>query len=238
MSKGGLRRNGPVALTEIPFLPDEAQLFKNIRMSCDSEDAPVVREMLEEARRIARPKAVYREAYVEEKGEAHVVIGGRRFAGHVLRVNLEAAHRVFASVATCGRELQEWSDAFAGDMLKGYWAEAVKIQALRVASNALAARLEAHLPGGSSTMNPGSLEDWPMSEQRPLFDLIGDVEGLIGVRLTESLLMMPTKSVSALRFPTEARFENCQLCRRERCPGRRAPYDRKLDEGKYRRGKP
>ncbi len=27
-----------------------------------------------------------------------------------------------------------------------------------------------------SAMNPGSLGDWPISQQRPLFDLLGDVE--------------------------------------------------------------
>ena len=87
--------------------------------------------------------------------------------------------------------------------------------------------------GNASTMSPGRLADWPMAEQRNLFALLGDTEEAIGVRLTDSLLMVPTKSVSGIRFPTQESFESCQLCPRERCPGRLAPYDEALYDKKY-----
>lgn len=77
-------------------------------------------------------------------------------------------------------------------------------------------------------MSPGSLEDWPVSQQSALFSLLGDTQHAIGVQLTESCLMVPTKSVSGIRFPMEDSFESCQLCPREDCPGRRAPYDEAL----------
>ena len=51
------------------------------------------------------------------------------------------------------------------------------------------------------------------------------VEALIGVRLTESCLMIPNKSLSGLLFPSEFGYENCAVCPREGCRGRRAPYD-------------
>jgi len=85
-------------------------------------------------------------------------------------------------------------------------------------------------------MSPGSLADWPMEQQRQLFALLGDVRGRIGVELTESCLMIPIKSISGLLFPTEIRFESCQLCPREGCPGRRAEHDPVLWERRY--GKP
>ena len=47
-------------------------------------------------------------------------------------------------------------------------------------------RVEARYePGKLSSMSPGSLEDWPISQQRPLFSLFGDVEAKIGVKLTK-----------------------------------------------------
>jgi hypothetical protein len=82
-------------------------------------------------------------------------------------------------------------------------------------------------------MNPGSLQDWPLREQRPLFALIGAVDTRIGVRLTDSCLMTPRKSTSGIQFPTEESFASCQLCGREVCPNRRAPYDATLFERKY-----
>jgi hypothetical protein len=84
-------------------------------------------------------------------------------------------------------------------------------------------------------MNPGSLPDWPLQEQRQLFALLGDTRAAIGVELTDSCLMLPIKSLSGLRFPTGENFENCQLCPRERCPGRRTAYEPGLYERKYGR---
>jgi len=45
--------------------------------------------------------------------------------------------------------------------------------------------------------------------------------------------MVPLKSVSGIYFPTEIKFESCQLCPREVCRGRVAPYDPDLVK-KYR----
>jgi hypothetical protein len=40
--------------------------------------------------------------------------------------------------------------------------------------------------------------------------------------------------VSGILFPTEETFASCQLCPREDCPNRRAPYDAELFERKYK----
>jgi hypothetical protein len=88
----------------------------------------------------------------------------------------------------------------------------------------------------TATMAPGSLSEWPLSQQRSLFACLGDPEGEIGVHLSDSLLMVPAKSVSGIRFPTTESFVSCQLCSRENCPGRRAPYDKTLYDEKYRTG--
>ena len=74
-------------------------------------------------------------------------------------------------------------------------------------------------------MSPGSLPDWPIEEQKKLFALLGDVQGVLGVRLNESLLMLPRKSVSGLFFPTEISFYSCQLCPRSNCEARKAAYN-------------
>jgi len=79
-----------------------------------------------------------------------------------------------------------------------------------------------------SCMSPGSLKDWAIEEQRSLFSILGDVEGFIGVRLNETLIMIPNKSLSGIYFPTEIPFYSCQLCQREDCSTRKAPYDENL----------
>ena len=70
----------------------------------------------------------------------------------------------------------------------------------------------------------GTTTDWPITQQKKLVSIFGNVKDLIGERLTESLLIAPVKSVSGIYFLTEIKFESCQLCPREVCIGRRAPY--------------
>ena len=70
--------------------------------------------------------------------------------------------------------------------------------------------------------------------ERQLFELLGNPKDTVGVRLTQSCLMVPNKSVSGIRFPIEESFETCQLCPREGCPGRKAPYDSGLYDRRYR----
>ncbi len=188
-----------------------------------------------EAEKIAKPKALYALAFIDEKREDSVVIEGTPFKSRVLRINLEQAQRVFPYVVTCGMELEDWANQI-NDVLQRYWAETIKEMALRFAHQAMEAHLmERYRPGKLSRMSPGSLADWPIQEQRPLFRLLGGTTVTIGVRLTESLLMIPTKSVSGIRFPTEENFESCQLCPRESCPNRRAPYEPGLYDRKYQK---
>lgn len=223
----------PIILTDIPFAADRAQLLAKLHVAEGSDFAADLNRLVDEAEALARPKAMYKMGFIEEKGDDYVLIDGVRLSSRVLRVNLDEAHRAFAQVATCGTELQAWAEGLT-DMLYRFWAEEIKLAALRAAGLALDADLAARYnPGKTSRMNPGSLADWPLREQGPLFAILGDVQAAIGVYLTDSYLMVPNKSTSGLRFPREASFESCQLCPREGCPGRRARYDPALYESTY-----
>ena len=223
-----------VLLDAISYRPDLPQLLQALHLETDSEGAGRVARLAADAAMVARPKALYTIAFVDEKGDDFVVIDGRRFSSRVLRVNLNEAHRVFAYVATCGREVAQWASG-VDDLLERFWVDTIMEQALRSALEAVGEDVERRFaPGPTSDMNPGSLPDWPMAEQQPLFALLGDPEAAIGVSLSDSYLMVPIKSVSGLRFPTSTRFSSCQLCPRPRCPGRRAEYDAELFEKRYR----
>ena len=147
----------------------------------------------------------------------------------MLRVNLDKPERVFPFVVTCGTEIEEASQGFR-DILEQFCLDELKQMALGAASSYLRNHVKRkYLLGKTSSMSPGSLEDWPITQQKELFSIFGNVKELIGVELTDSFLMVPIKSVSGVIFPTEITFESCQLCQREGCPGRRAPYDAHLE---------
>jgi len=223
-----------VVIDDIPFQPDLEKLTKKLHVKEGSAYTDELKRLVNEAQAIARPRALYQVAYVDSKNESSVVIEGITFNSRVLRVNLENAHRVFPFVATCGTELHEWMDA-QDDILQRYYAETIGEMAMRVAAKALQEHLiERYRLGRTAVMLPGSLEDWPIQAQRPLFALLGDTEEAIGVQLSDSLFMIPSKSVSGFRFPTEQTFASCQLCPRENCPTRKAPYNEELYDKRYR----
>jgi hypothetical protein len=212
------------------------ELLEHFRVARDSRDAAQVEELVARAREVVNPKAIYDVCYVEERGRDTVEFGGSRFSSRVLAVNLESVHRVFPFVATCGREI-DGIPGVAGDPLREYWLDELRIMALQAAGMRLRERIEEkYQPGKLSSMSPGSLEDWPITQQTQLFAALGDVDGEIGVRLTDSFLMLPMKSVSGVYFPVERSFASCQLCPRDGCPGRSAPYDPELWKKRYAEG--
>ncbi len=214
-----------VVLDPLPFQVDFAALQQSLHIRPGSEAEADLHRLVDVAQSIARPKAIYKLAFIDAKEDQAVLLDGIRFTSRVLRVNLDTAQRVFAYVATSGRELEAWADA-QEDLLARFWADAINQAVLGAALRSFREHLTAQFAVSQlSAMNPGSLADWPLREQRPLFGLLGDVQAAIGVTLTPSLLMTPTKSVSGILFPSEETFASCQLCPRETCPNRRAAYD-------------
>jgi hypothetical protein len=193
----------------------------------------IIQELLEVALPIARPQAVYEVSYVENKTRDSLEISGVRFTSRLLRANLDKIERAFPYIATCGRELDEIAVP-SSDLMKSHCLDVIKEMTLGSAIS----YLENHLKGNYalgliSRMSPGSLASWPLTQQKELFSIFGNVEALIGVELTENYLMVPLKSTSGIFFPTKVKFESCRLCPREVCHGRRAPYEPDLAK-KYR----
>jgi hypothetical protein len=223
----------PVLLDPLPFEVDVDALAERLRMRPDSGLRGELAESVSKAVEIVRPKAVYRLAFVEERGPDWVVADGFRFSSRILSVNLAETERVFVYVCTAGHELEEWGWA-QPDLLHQYYAMQISEAALYSARNAFGAHLrERYAVEHASEMNPGSLHDWPLKEQRVLFDMLGDPKATIGVELLQTYLMRPAKTVSGLLFTTQDSYVNCRLCPREICPNRRAEYDPALYATKY-----
>ena len=219
-------------IDKIPFALDAASLTERMCLTPGTEDARELEEMIGEATQTAKPKAAFKECFVEQKGKDTVTVDGVTFTSLALRKHLQAAERVFPFVVTCGREMDRVVYA-KEDFLKAYWWEEIKSDLLKIASDHLTSVLTLKFGlGKSATMSPGSgdIDIWPIEQQQPLFSLLGDVDDAVGVQLSDSFLMSPIKSLSGIRFATEIDFSTCQLCRRNNCPSRSAPFDPALWE--------
>ncbi|MFO7636656.1 MAG: vitamin B12 dependent-methionine synthase activation domain-containing protein [Clostridia bacterium] len=212
-----------------PFI-DTDWLANLMRIEKNSEDHEKFMGYCRDALDVACPKATYRVSYIEEKQEDRVLIDDTEFHCGLMTRNFKGIHRVFPFAATCGREVYQWSKGVT-DVYEQYWAENIMEAILRDMINQVYTDIRKyHGVDKISSMNPGSLEGWPIEEQASLFSLIGDVRENTGIELTESYLMIPQKSVSGILFPSDREYSNCKLCQRKNCPSRRNAFNGKLYE--------
>ena len=205
------------------FIIDIEKVKKKMGLE-EEEDHLLIEEYCNAAQRIARPKVAFGVAYLNELGQEHIKLGNVEFNSRLLAENLKETNKVIPYILTCGREIYEWAKRIDG-FIEVFIAEQIKIETLSEASRFFHEYIKANIfPEKASAMNPGSLEDWPLSEQKKMFELLFDPAKEIGVELTQSCLMIPDKSVSGIVFQKEKSFVNCMLCQRENCSGRQIAY--------------
>ena len=214
-------------IENIPIKQDSDDLVKGLRIRRNVEYIKDKLDSLIEAiTPVMNPKALYLISFVDKIEGDQVTIGDTVFTSKVVRMNLEQVGRVFPYIVTAGSELD---DVELSKRQSAMLLDQVKTVVVSKAYQYLRTHLaEKYGIKKLSSVAPGRLDAWPLTQQRELFSLFGDNVDRIGVRLTKTCLMVPVKTVSGLLFPSEAGFESCELCSREKCMGRRAAYDPNL----------
>ena len=203
------------------------------RLRVMEEDEDDFREVYTNVMQRMRP--VYylgKERVVANDGHG-ITLGNEVFKSRVVSVNLAHCEFVYPFVGTSGRAAYEYALSLEDDLFR-YWADAVCEMALRSAGASFKTYMQ-ELLGTKNiySVNPGSVIDWPMSEQVPLFRLLGDVYEHTGILLEKSFLMRPVKSGSGIMYVSEKRYENCMLCPMADCPNRRAKFDAEMFKREY-----
>lgn len=215
---------------DIPVQLDLDRLFEKNCIKKNNDDVAEFKNLVDIVRKIGAPKVLFKECFIDQKGIDTVSIEGVTFKSSVLRKNLDTIERVFAYVVTCGKEVDEIKIS-QGDFLKEYWLDTIKQELLDFSRKYLDDYLARQYSIEKTvSMQPGSgnISVWPIEQQKELFSLLGDVEKFIGVRLTESFLMLPVKSISGIIFPSRIDFQSCQLCYRKKCSRRKASFNKDL----------
>ena len=197
---------------------DRMQISERVRSSKDFLWA------IEQAKELINPRGIVGIASVTKITDNTVKIGDQKFTSRILRVNIDSCDVVYPFLATIGPELESIASEQTS-LTKKFFLELMGDYALTNAMWNIEGKIKKKYSiKRSSTMTPGSLDDWPITQQVPFFNLFGKDLNRVGVELTSSMLMKPRKSLSGIVFQSENVFINCQLCQRDRCPGRRAKY--------------
>ena len=191
----------------------------------DSRTEGLMEECLRELEAAASPRQVSCRVPVRLEGET-VRLGGLPVESRSLARHLQGCPEAFLFAATLGPGVDQ--------LLRRYGRTQVSKAAVLQAASAAAVEawcdrcqegLAESLPPGfslRSRFSPG-YGDLPLAFQRPLLDML-QASRRIGVGLTDSLLMTPSKSVSAIigiRCGETEKAETCAGCGSIGCPYRR-----------------
>jgi len=191
------------------------------RVKPDSSAWEELEDALPLIRQYGTPGAIIRWANVERIEGDETTIEGVTFRSKVVADKLRDTPRVFLSVVTAGDGLER-SGEFAGDPFLNTYSAALLFHASMTMIQYMKDKFGFD---GSSMLSPGSLPDWPIENNFPLFDMIGNVAE-IGVSLNDAGYIKPWNSGSHIHFSGDG-YQNCSLCKKYNCVGRRARFNRK-----------
>ncbi|MEE8413683.1 MAG: vitamin B12 dependent-methionine synthase activation domain-containing protein [Dehalococcoidales bacterium] len=220
-------------LDNIPVDLNVSSVLERLKLRAESNRIrDIILELIEMVTSVARPKALYKISQANSI-KRKILVDGVEFTSYIPTLSFSQGEVVFPYVATCGLEVDSIKIP-TNDFMKHYCLNLIKEMILRSASRYLLDYLiENYEPAQLTRIGPGEALG-PLTQQRELFSILGDVENKIGVRLTDHNMMVPEKSSSGIYFETTVKLESCQLCPDTKCEGRRAPYQPDL-LSKYRK---
>ncbi|MEE9399624.1 MAG: hypothetical protein V3V23_05080 [Dehalococcoidales bacterium] len=120
-------------LDNIPIELDLEAVFNKLNLKNKNADVvEIISQLVDMARSVARPKAVFEISGVDNKNGDSLHIHGVKFTSHVLRVNLDKLDTVYPYVVTCGRELDTINFP-TDELLKAFFWDQIKEVAMRQA---------------------------------------------------------------------------------------------------------
>ena len=170
------------------------------------------------------------------KNDHHIRINNIDFASNkIVYHQLKRSEQIAVFVCTAGESISQWSKQMIPvDPLKGFIADILGSVVVETAIDTIHQKLKDEIVRAglkiTNRYSPGYC-GWHTSEQHKLFSLLP--KNICGIRLTESALMLPIKSVSGfIGIGSNVRFNpyTCQLCEATDCVYRHKKSRRKQQE--------
>ncbi len=183
--------------------------------------------VLDEAHSLLKPAALYKVVRVTDFNHQKISFKEGTFEGPLVARALAGADDLNIAACTIGEDLEnKVQEVMNENPVKAVALDGAGIAAIRKVSQTVediisqeACELETNL---GMRAQPGQ-EGWPIEQQREVFSILPGEE--IGIRLTETCLMIPRKSVSFV-IPRGKALSNsvspCDFCsKRSRCEWRK-----------------
>lgn len=194
----------------------------------DAQTLKLLEETETQLRSVLAPKSIYKETTLRRLSEDETEIGGIVFRSRKLQRHLRDSDRILLFAATVGGEVDRLVRQFAssGDTAKAAAAQALGAAAIEGYCDEVCAQIaEREAKDGyylCPRFSPG-YGDVPLEAQRDFFKLL-DITKRIGVTLTDTCMMLPTKSVTAFIGLSHTPFcgkTGCEACPNTECAYRK-----------------
>ncbi|SMP40904.1 hypothetical protein [Anoxynatronum buryatiense] len=214
-----------VTVTSISFTLSRSQLAARLAIPEASPRWNRVMALARQAESIGGLGGAYLPVTIDHTGDGFIIASGIRINSRILQEQTEHRQLIFPFLATCGRPLEAWAQSFTG-ITDRYVAEVMtEIACMEALENILSEVDTRYCLTNASMVNPGSLEDWPLTGQTHIFEFLHQAAAGLGVTLSPDWLMSPLKSMSGIRFSGKTLHLNCAHCPRKACVGRRELYE-------------
>jgi Vitamin B12 dependent methionine synthase, activation domain len=162
----------------------------------------IIDGVIEQARSLLAPKAIYRVVDVGQAEPGVIVIGGAIRSNSVsVNERLRDCRRAVIFAATVGPGVEAWGHNLmnSGELTRALLADAYASSAaiaLGLEVETIAARCLAEERLEATKRYAPGYGDWELADQAPLLGLLDATR--IGIALTEEYLMIPAKSISGV----------------------------------------
>lgn len=186
--------------------------------------------------RLIRPRVTYQErSIIQLRADSILLEGGIILHSRKMARALAGAHKVVAFVATVGEKVDQAIEDLMQDgrVANAYVGDALGSAAVEKLANTFQEHLDRKLSARGQTTGPRFSPgycDWPLTEQHKLFRLVK--ASVAKVRLGETALMSPRKSISAIfgiydrkAVPATKNLIPCLRCGKSNCIARRTEAD-------------
>lgn len=174
----------------------EAMRYLRVAKSDEVTDA-LANECIKEIYKIASPKAVYLESSIELLDDDMVKLDFMTVKSHSLTVNLNKCKKVVVFAATLGIEVDRAIEKYSKILQsKASMYHAVGSALIESFCNYVNDAVTENVRKSTRRFSPG-YGDLPLECQKDILRAL-DAERKIGIILSDSLLMSPSKSVTAI----------------------------------------
>lgn len=204
--------------------PDDIYMSMGQGYVPDNDMIDSLEKLKSEISEIIRPKCLFSFYKANPARKNHINVGNKEFhTGAVITQYLIEAEYYAVMVATAGREFQKLQCEIkaSGDIYKEFLLDSIGSAIAEAVASWACLKIEEMVAGQgwgvSFPYSPGYC-GWHVSQQQVLFSLLPDTP--CGISLSDSSLMSPIKSVSAVIAVgpnTRKQKYGCELCNKPDC---------------------